>query len=95
MKLKRVTTNDPVERVALSLHQSLTANLAAYREFYKQTYGDEISLSQLVEEMAKSFMAEDKAFQKFMGLESEKAARKQRVTPVTPEEPSFNPEPQA
>lgn len=95
MKLKRVTTNDPVERVALSLHQSLTSNLAAYREFYKQTYGDEISLSQLVEEMAKSFMTEDKAFQKYMGNESEKAARKQRATPPAGEPAGTDPEPLA
>lgn len=66
MKLGKVTKNDPMERVPLSMHSSVVKQLQDYRQFYKAVTGEEISMSLLVEEMTKKFMLEDKAFQKFL-----------------------------
>lgn len=66
MKLGKVTKNDPMKRLALSVHESTVKDLEAYRAFYRQETRDEIPMNLLVEEMAKRFMAEDKAFQRFL-----------------------------
>jgi len=65
MKLGKVTSNDPVGRKAINFHQSTTTQLEAYQAYYQQIHGDEISLSQLVEEIAKRFLKDDRDFQKF------------------------------
>lgn len=66
MKLKKVTNFDPVERLAVSVRQSTLQALAAYQEHYKNTYGEGIERSQLVEEILRDYMETDKAFQKAM-----------------------------
>lgn len=66
MKLGKVTKNDPMKRLALSVHDSFVKQLEDYRSFYQQETGDEIPMSLLVEEMGKKFLQEDKSFQKFM-----------------------------
>lgn len=66
IKLGKVTKNDPLKRLALSVHSSTLADLEQYRAFYHQEFNEEISMSLLVEEMTKKFMAEDKDFQKFL-----------------------------
>lgn len=66
MKLPKVTSSDPMKREALSLHQSTVDQLQAYRQYYKSIHGDEISMSQLVEEMVKRFMRDDRDFQKVL-----------------------------
>lgn len=66
MKLGKVTKNDPMKRVPLSMHESVNKQLELYRAFYKNNTNEEISMSLLVEEMTKKFMAEDKDFQKFL-----------------------------
>lgn len=66
MKLGKVTKNDPMKRVPVSMHESVVKDLEAYRAFYKQETGEEISMSLLVEEMTKRFMLEDKSFQKYL-----------------------------
>jgi Uncharacterized conserved small protein len=66
MKLGKVTKNDPMKRVPLSMHESVNKQLELYRVFYKNNTNEEISMSLLVEEMTKKFMAEDKDFQKFL-----------------------------
>lgn len=64
MKLKKVTKNDPKERLAVTVFRSTMQKLEAYRQHYVDTYGDEIEQSQLVEEMLRDFMEGDKDFQK-------------------------------
>lgn len=64
MKLKKVTQNDPVERLAVSVKRSTMAMLDAYRAHYLSTYGEEIEKSHLVEEMLREFMQADKDFAK-------------------------------
>jgi hypothetical protein len=81
MKLSKVTSNDPVGRQAISFHQSTTRQLQAYRAYYQSVHGDEISLSQLVEEIAKRFLREDREFHKWLtknpnaGAEAAKAGK--------------------
>ena len=64
MKLKKVTKNDPVERLAVSIKKSTMEMLAAYQTHYKKTYGEDIERSHLVEEMLREFMLTDKDFVK-------------------------------
>ena len=66
MKLGKVTKNDPMERLPLSVHSSVVKQLQEYRSFYKAETGEEISMSLLIEEMGKKFMSEDKDFQKYL-----------------------------
>lgn len=64
MKLKKVTQNDPVERLAVSVRKSTMTRLEAYRTSYKDTYGEEIERSHLVEQMLNEFMNSDRDFAK-------------------------------
>jgi len=64
MKLKKVTKNDPKERLAVTVHRSTQQKLERYRQYYADTYGDEIELSHLVEEILRDFMEADKDFVK-------------------------------
>jgi hypothetical protein len=73
MKLGKVTKNDPMERLPLSVHSSVAKQLQSYRSFYKSETGEEISMSLLVEEMTKKFMSEDKAFQKYLKVSKDGA----------------------
>lgn len=65
MKLKKVTKNDPIERLAVSVHQSTLDLLARYQAHYKATYGEEIERSHLVEELLRDYMETDKDFMKW------------------------------
>lgn len=65
MKLKKVTSTDPIERTTLSLHQSTHKSLSTYQEYYKSVYGEPIQLSHLIEEIVKDFINKDKDFTKF------------------------------
>lgn len=64
MKLKKVTQNDPVERLAVSVKRSTMTLLDAYRAHYKATYGEEIEKSELVEHILKEFISTDRDFMK-------------------------------
>ena len=64
MKLAKVTSNEPTERIAISMKVSAITSLKAYQECYKATYGEDIALNQLIENMLVDYMREDKEFQK-------------------------------
>lgn len=64
MKLKKVTQNDPVERLAVSVKRSTMTAIEAYRAHYKATYGEEIEKSELVEHILKDYMSADREFTK-------------------------------
>lgn len=64
MKLKKLTNNEPVERLAVSVKKSTSDLVEAYREHYKATYGEEIERSQLVEYILNDYIKTDKAFMK-------------------------------
>jgi hypothetical protein len=92
MKLNRVTSNDPVERIALSMHKSVADTLRQYQAYYQATYGDEIPLSMLVEEVVKSFTSADKDFAKYQSqpkvpTAEGKPAKAEGLKPVAAGEP--------
>lgn len=64
MKLKKVTHVDPVERLAVSVRHSTMVKLEAYRAHYKETYGEEIEKSELVEHILKEYITTDRDFMK-------------------------------
>jgi hypothetical protein len=65
MKLRKVTKSEPLERLSVSVHASTSEALKQYQAFYKSNTGDDIPMGLMVEEMLKTFMAKDRAFQKF------------------------------
>lgn len=69
MKLGKVTTNDPIQRLAVSVRKSTNAQIDQYREYYKTVYGDDIERSHLVEEILRNFMNTDKEFAKFLEVQ--------------------------
>jgi len=85
--LKRITTNDSLQRLYISVHQSTLDMLQAYRENYRQVYGDELPQNRAIEAMLVEFMTNDKDFQRF--LKTWKPAE-----PGTNEAPRFSSEPQ-
>lgn len=66
MKLSRVTSSDPLERLTASVRKSTAEMLGAYQQRYQQVYGDEIDKSKLVDELLRGFMLSDKDFTKFL-----------------------------
>lgn len=76
MKIARVTTNDPIERLNIGIRQSTNRLIENYQAFYKKTYGDEIKAGQLVEEILRAFIETDKGFLKFKASLDAKATSK-------------------
>lgn len=64
--LKRITSNDPVQRLYVGLHESTLDLLQAYRDNYQHVYGDELPQNLAIETMLQEFMAADKDFQKYL-----------------------------
>lgn len=64
MRLRKVTHNDPAERLAVSVRQSTMQMLDEYQAHYARVYGETIERSQLVEEVLRDYMTNDKAFMK-------------------------------
>lgn len=64
MRLKKVTQNDPVERLTVSVKKSTQDRLEAYRAHYERTYGEPIERSHLVEQVLLDYMTGDKDFMK-------------------------------
>jgi hypothetical protein len=83
MKLKKVTKNDPIERLAVSVHQSALDLLARYQAHYKATYGEEIERSHLVEEMLRDYMESDKDFMKWHATQPAQKPAKRTSTERT------------
>lgn len=75
MKLPKVTKSDPLERLSVSVHQSTAEALRQYQLFYKANTGDDIAMGLMVEEMLKTFMAKDRAFQKHLDTAGEQTRR--------------------
>lgn len=80
MKLKKVTVNDPVERLAVSVRQSTTRMIADYMAHYEEVYGERIEKSQLVEEIIRDYIAADKDFAKKQSGASKAAAKAAKTT---------------
>lgn len=74
VKIGRITKNDPIVRTSIGFHQSFVDDLKSYLELYKETYGDELSQAQLIEEVMTKFMDSDKDFQKFLKAQKDSGA---------------------
>lgn len=66
MRLKRITTKDPMKRFYISFHQSFLDLTSLYAEAYQATYGDELPLNQMMEEIVRSFINADPDFKKYL-----------------------------
>lgn len=75
MRLKKVTQNDPIERMAVSIHSSTQKRLEAYRDYYLKTYGEPIERSHLVEQMLLDYLNGDKEFAKFIANQPAQLAK--------------------
>ena len=73
MKLSRVTSSDPLERLTASVRKSTAEMLSSYQQRYQQVYGDEIDKSKLVDELLRGFMLGDKDFVRFLDEQRQKA----------------------
>jgi hypothetical protein len=52
-------------RLNVEVNHELAADLDRYKAFYKQSYGADVSESDLLREMARRFMESDREFQSF------------------------------
>ena len=84
MKLAKAVSNEPSERFAISMKASAHASLKSYQDFYRQTYGEDITMNQLVENMLVEFMKDDKDFQKVVGLKASTQANRAPKLPNLP-----------
>lgn len=74
MKMRKITSQDPIVRQTLGFKSSFINDITLYQKMYKIQYGDEISLSALLEEMARNYMSSDKDFKSYKdNLEGETA----------------------
>lgn len=69
-------------RFAVELDHELTQMLRRYRAYYKETYGAEVSESDLLREMARGFMQGDKGFRSF-GQKRRRARSNASTAPST------------
>ncbi|MBS4047025.1 DUF2274 domain-containing protein [Ferrovibrio sp.] len=61
LKLPKLPDRTPV-KISISLHPDLNRRLQVYADFYKETYGEAESLTELIPYMLEEFLKADKAF---------------------------------
>ena len=61
MKLPKLPDRNPV-RLTISVMPDLNGALAAYAEAYKAAYGEAASVTDLIPEMLKAYLASDREF---------------------------------
>ncbi|MGR4866052.1 DUF2274 domain-containing protein [Caulobacter sp. LARHSG274] len=61
MKLQRLPDRNPV-RLTISVMPDLNGALVAYAEAYKSAYGEAASVTDLIPEMLKAYLASDREF---------------------------------
>ena len=64
-KLKRFTTIDPSQRIAVALKQSVRRSIEEYRLFYTSSYGHPVERGELIEQLLIAWFEQDTDFQKF------------------------------
>lgn len=65
LKLPKQKQADPIERLSAGIKSSTMTMLKHYQEAYTATYNEEISLSNLVDDILRGFMTEDKGFVRY------------------------------
>jgi hypothetical protein len=63
LKLAKLPDRTPV-KITISVKPDLHAMLSCYAEFYRQSYGEEESLAELIPFMLQAFMDSDRGFAK-------------------------------
>jgi hypothetical protein len=53
------------KKIQVDINHELDHDLEQYRAYYRQAYGAEVSDADLLREMARRFMADDRPFQEF------------------------------
>lgn len=73
LKLPKLPDRTPV-RITISISPDLNAALAAYAELYRQTYGREEPVTELIPFMLTNFLESDRAFRKTLTTHKDRAA---------------------
>ncbi len=71
-------------RVTVEADYSLTQDLEQYRAFYRQTHHATVTDADLLREMARQFMAADRAFQQFKQPSGRTRVRSSRAKSKSP-----------
>ena len=53
------------KKIQIEINQELEHDLEQYRSYYRQAYGADVPDADLLREMARRFMADDRPFQEF------------------------------
>ena len=69
IKLGRLPDRSPV-KVTISITPDLAGDLAAYAELYRDTYGKEEAIADLIPAILASFLESDRTFRKWRGSRS-------------------------
>ena len=77
LKLAKLPDRKPV-RITITVRPELNASLQTYAELYRDAYGEEETIQQLIPFMLESFLKADSGFAK---ARREKAERDRRVPP--------------
>lgn len=64
MLVDKVET-DPKRNMTLSVRQSLVQRIELYRALYKETYGDSIERSELIERLLEAALGRDRDFRRY------------------------------
>lgn len=70
LKLAKLPDRTPV-KITISVKPDLHAMISRYAEFYRQSYGEEESVAELIPFMLKAFMEADRGFAKAMKASTE------------------------
>lgn len=76
LKLAKLPDRKPV-RITITVRPELNASLQTYAELYREAYGEEETVQQLIPFMLESFLRGDSGFAK---ARREKAERDRRIT---------------
>ena len=71
MKLPRIHAEQPPARVRVTLPGDLKVALEAYAIYYREQYGDAVSLEALIPEMLTTFVSADREFRVWQQGQSE------------------------
>lgn len=72
MKLSYIPANEASVKLTFSFKKSTGDKLAQYQACYKAEHNVDITMKDMVEAMLTGFMADDKAFQKFLKQQADK-----------------------
>lgn len=64
MKLNKMEKQSSTKKITISLPEDAYTQIKEYTDFYKETYGDKISTSEIVKLIVKDYISSDKEFMK-------------------------------